>query len=71
MSVSMKNIRYQVYVSLCQVSGTYFMEKVICKTEYGGCSKYVDAALYQLVKYWQLDIKVVTDVRTCTDILQK
>ena len=67
----MKNIRYQVYVHLCQVSSDILYGKCTCKAGCGGCCKYVGAALYQLVEYRQLDMKVVPDDKTCTDILQK
>ena len=71
MSASMKNIWYQVYVHLCQVSGDILYGKCTCKAGCGGCCKHVGAALYQLVEYRQLDIKVAPDDKTCTDILQK
>ena len=67
----MRNIRYQVYVHLCQVSGDILYGKCTYKAGCGGSCKHVGAALYQLVEYRQLDIKVVPDVKTCTDILQK
>ena len=71
LSVSMKNIRCQVYVHLYGGSGDILYVKCTCKAGYRGCCKHVGAALYQLAKYRQLDDKVVTDDRTCTDILQK
>ena len=54
-----------------QGSGNIFYGKWTCKTGCGGCCNHVDAALYQLGEYWQLNIKVVPDNKTCTDILQK
>ena len=70
-SASTKNIRCQVYVHFCQVSGDIRYEKYACKAGYGGCCKHVGPALYELVEYRQLDIKVLLDNKTCTDILQK
>ena len=60
-SASTKNIRYQVYVHFCQVSDDIRYGKCTCKAGYGGCCKYVGPALYELVEYRQLDIKVPPD----------
>ena len=38
-SASMKNIRYQVYVHLCQVSSDILYGKCTCKAGCGGCCK--------------------------------
>ena len=70
-SASMKNIRYRVYVHLCQVSGDILYGKCACKAGCGRCCKHVGAVLYQLVEYRQLGINVVPDDKTCTDIFQK
>ena len=56
---------------MCQASIDILCGECTCKPGCGGCSKHVGAALYQLVEYLQLDIKAVSDDKTCTDILQK
>jgi len=70
-SASMKKIRYTVYVHLCQGTGDILYGKCSCKAGAGGCCKHVAALLYQLVDYKQLDMKVVPDDKTWTDVLQK
>ena len=67
----MRNITYENYGNLCQVSGDIRYGKYTCKAGCGGCCTNVGAALHQLVEYRQLDIKVALDDKTCTDILQK
>ena len=62
-SASTKNIRCQVYVHFCQVSGDIRYEKYTCKAGYGGCCKHVGPALYELVEYRQLEIKVTSELQ--------
>ena len=62
-SASTKNIRCQVYVHFCQVSGDIRYEKYTCKAGYGGCCKHVGPAFYELVEYRQLEIKVTSELQ--------
>ena len=55
---SKRNIRYQNYAHLYQVSGDILYGECTCKAGCGRCCNHAGAALYQLVEYRQLDIKV-------------
>ena len=69
----MKRNVYQVYIHLCQKSGKVLYAKCSCKAGAGagGCCKHAAASLYQLVDFKELNLKSVTDDKTCTELLQK
>jgi hypothetical protein len=69
-AASMKRKQYEVFIHLCQSTGEILYSKCHCKAGAGGCCKHVAASLYQLVDYKELDIKVVPETETCTDVLQ-
>ena len=69
-TASMKRIKYIVYVHLSQETGKILYGKCTCKAGAGGCCKHVAAVLYQLCEYKELDLKIVPDDKTCTEILQ-
>jgi hypothetical protein len=70
-AASMKRVKYDVYIHLCQNAGEIFYTKCSCKAGAGGCCKHVAATLYQLVDYKELDIVVIPDDKACTDVLQQ
>ena len=70
LAASMKLKQYKVFIDLCQSTGEILYTKCHCKAGIGGCCKHVAASLYQLVDYKELDIKVVPETETCTDVLQ-
>ena len=66
----MKRKQHEVFIHLCHSTGEILYAKCHCKASAGGCCKHVAASLYQLVDYKELDIKVVPETETCTDVLQ-
>ena len=70
-AAAMKRNVYQVYIHLCQKSGKVLYAKCSRKAGACGCCKHAAASLYQLVDFKELNLKSVTDDKTCTELLQK
>ena len=62
---------YVAFVHLKQDTGEVALANSNCKAGKGGCCKHVVALLFQLLKYIQLDLKVIPDDLTCTQVLQQ
>lgn len=70
-NASMKKKNYVAYVHLKQDTGEVAYANCNCKAGKGGCCKHVVALLFQLLEYIQLDLKVIPDDLTCTQLLQQ
>jgi hypothetical protein len=68
---SMKKTSYVVYVHLNQVTGEIDYANCMCRAGKGGCCSHVVALLFQLLEYRQLDLQVIPDDLTCTELLQQ
>ena len=68
---SMKNIFYDVYVHLEQVTGKIVFSKCHCKAGQCGCCKHVAALLFTLLDYTNMELKSVPSTLTCTQVAQK
>ena len=67
---TMKKDIYTVVIHLCQSRGTILHGKCSCKAGASGCCKHVEATLYLIMEYKQLNLKSVPADKACTGILQ-
>ena len=70
-SASMKQQSYVVYLHLSQQTGNVYFAACNCKLEKGGCCKHVAALLYMIWNYSRLELKIIPDDLTCTQVSQK
>ena len=69
---SMKKTNYTVYVHLNQTStGKVSHANCSCKAGQGGCCKHVAALLFQILDFIELELTVVQEDLTCTQLLQQ